>query len=411
MKDFAPPLAKGEATIIDSTNRVNNVSSSVNAVSSSFTTVDPGRERAQRNKFESVFGQDKDTNGNSTYKMFTPVNVAGSSYENLGKRSSSFKLQRVFLVDLPKGKRAIGTKWVYKYKKDERGIVVRNKARLVGQGYTQEKGIDVKSVFLYGTIEEEVYVCQPPGFEDPQFPDKVYKVEKALYGLHQAPRAWYETLSTYLLENGFRREIIVKTLFIKKERDDAQEILDEFYGGAHFLLRIASTIEGEWNLYQPRPDEEAEDVDVYLYRSMIGSLMYLTASRPDIMFVVCTCGFTNLTWKLFSDVIMLDASLQEIPQQKVLWIQNQMLDYGFNFMFTKIYIDNESTICIVKNLVFYSKINHIEMRNHFIRDSYEKKLIQVIKIHTNQNVADLLTKAFDISRFNFLVASIGLLNL
>ncbi|GJX50510.1 putative reverse transcriptase, RNA-dependent DNA polymerase [Tanacetum coccineum] len=133
-----------------------------------------------------------------------------------------FKLQQVWtLVDLPHGKRAIGTKWVYRNKKDERGIVIRNKARLVAQGYTQEEGIDydevfapvarieairlflayasfkdfvvyqmdVKSAFLYGKIEEEVYVCQPPGFEDPEFPDRVYKVEKALYGLHQAPRA------------------------------------------------------------------------------------------------------------------------------------------------------------------------------------------------------------------------------
>ncbi|GJT02845.1 putative ribonuclease H-like domain-containing protein [Tanacetum coccineum] len=135
-----------------------------------------------------------------------------------------FKLQEVWtLVDLPNGKRAIGTKWVFRNKKDERGIVIRNKARLVAQGYTQEEGIDydevfapvarieairlflayasfkdfvvyqmdVKSAFLYGKIEEEVYVCQPPGFEDPDFPDRVYKVEKALYGLHQAPRAWY----------------------------------------------------------------------------------------------------------------------------------------------------------------------------------------------------------------------------
>ncbi|GKD93713.1 putative ribonuclease H-like domain-containing protein, partial [Tanacetum coccineum] len=164
-----------------------------------------------------------------------------------------FKLQKVWtLVDLPKGKRAIGTKWVYRNKKDERGIVVRNKARLVAQGYTQEEGIDydevfapvarieairlflayasfmgfivyqmdVKSAFLYGTIEEEVYVCQPPGFEDPQFPNKVYKVEKALYSLHEAPSAWYETLSTYLLKNGFRRGTIDKTLFIQKDRCD-----------------------------------------------------------------------------------------------------------------------------------------------------------------------------------------------
>ncbi|GJZ48608.1 putative ribonuclease H-like domain-containing protein [Tanacetum coccineum] len=98
------------------------------------------------------------------------------------------------LVDLPYGKRAIRKKWVYGNKKDERGIVLRNKARLVVQSYTQEEGIyydkmDVKSAFSYGKIEKEVYVCQPPGFEDPEFPDRVYKVEKALYGLHQAPRA------------------------------------------------------------------------------------------------------------------------------------------------------------------------------------------------------------------------------
>ncbi|GJV14411.1 hypothetical protein Tco_1359734 [Tanacetum coccineum] len=82
---------------------------------------------------------------------------------------------------------------------------------------------------------------------------------------------------------------------------------------------------------------------------------------------------------------------------QVLWIQNQMLDYGYNFMNTKIFIDNESTICIVKNPVFHSKTKHIEIRHHFIRDSYEKRLIQVIKIHTDHNVVDLLTKALDVS--------------
>ncbi|GKC31830.1 putative ribonuclease H-like domain-containing protein, partial [Tanacetum coccineum] len=128
---------------------------------------------------------------------------------------------------LPNGKRAIGTKWVFKNKKDERGIVIKNKARLVAQGYTQEEWIDydevfmdVKSAFLYGKIKEEVYVCQPPGFEDPNFPDIVYKVEKALYGLHQAPKAWYETLSTYLLDNRFQRGKIDKTLFIKRDKSD-----------------------------------------------------------------------------------------------------------------------------------------------------------------------------------------------
>nr|GEY84313.1 putative ribonuclease H-like domain-containing protein [Tanacetum cinerariifolium] len=80
--------------------------------------------------------------------------------------------------------------------------------------------MDVKSAFLYGTIKEEVYVCQPPGFEDPDYPDKVYKVVKALYGLHQAPRALYETLANYLLKNGFQRGNIDQTLFIKKQKGD-----------------------------------------------------------------------------------------------------------------------------------------------------------------------------------------------
>nr|GEX99935.1 hypothetical protein [Tanacetum cinerariifolium] len=179
-----------------------------------------------------------------------------------------FKMQKVWiLVDLPHGKRAIATKWVFRNKKDERGIVIRNKARLVIQGYTQEEGIDyeevfaqvatieairlfldyasfmgfmvyqigVKSALLYVTIKEEVYVCQPPGFEDPNHPDKVYKVVKELYGLHQALKAWYETLATYLLENGFQRGKIDQTLFIKRQKGDIllfQIYVDDIIFGA-----------------------------------------------------------------------------------------------------------------------------------------------------------------------------------
>nr|GEU87287.1 hypothetical protein [Tanacetum cinerariifolium] len=106
-----------------------------------------------------------------------------SAVQTRGTGKKSFKAYALVwrLVDLPYGKKAIGTKWVYRNKKDERGIVVRNKARLVAQGYRQEEGIDydemdVKSAFLYGTIKDEVYVSQPLGFIDPQFPNKVYKV-------------------------------------------------------------------------------------------------------------------------------------------------------------------------------------------------------------------------------------------
>ncbi|GKG18773.1 hypothetical protein Tco_0373071, partial [Tanacetum coccineum] len=88
-----------------------------------------------------------------------------------------------------------------------------------------------------------------------------------------------------------------------------------------------------------------------------------------------------------------------------------MLDYGYNFMQTEIHVDNESAICVIKNPIYHSKTNHIKIRHHFIRDSYEKRLIEMVKIHTDHNVAYLLTKAFDVSIFNFLVASIGMLNL
>ncbi|GJT99778.1 putative ribonuclease H-like domain-containing protein [Tanacetum coccineum] len=414
-----------------------------------------------------------------------------------------FKLLKVWtLIDLPRDKWAIGTKWAFRNKKDERGIVVKNKARLVAQGHTQEKGIDydevfapvarieairlflayaffkdfivyqmdVNSAFLYGKIEEEVYVCQSPSFEDPHFPYKVYKVEKALYGLHKAPRAWYETLSTYLLDNGFHRGQIDKTLFIKRHKDDillvhvqqksdgifisqdkyVAEILKKFDFAS---VKTASTpMETNKALIK---DEEVEDVDVHLYRSMIGSLMYLTASRPDIMFVVCACArfqvtpktshfnamkrifrylkgqpklglwypkyspfdleaFSNsdyarasldrkstiggcqflgkrlISWQCKKQTIVANSTTEAKYVAaanccgQMLWIQNQMLEYGFNFMNTKIYIDNESTIYIVKNPVFHSKTKHIEIRHHFIRDSYKKKLIQVIKIHTDQ---------------------------
>nr|GEW33581.1 hypothetical protein [Tanacetum cinerariifolium] len=193
-------------------------------------------------------------------------------------------------------------KKVFRNKKDKREIMIRNKARLVAQGHTKEEGIDydevfslvarikairiflayalfkdfvlyqmnVKSDFLYENIEEEVYVCQLLGFEDPDFPDRVYKVEKALYGLHQAPKAWYEILSTYLLDNSFQRGKIDKTLFIKRYKGDillVQEYVDDI---------IFSLIGKELcNAFE---------------RSMIGSLIYLTSSRPDIMFAVYACA-------------------------------------------------------------------------------------------------------------------------
>nr|GEX08056.1 putative reverse transcriptase domain-containing protein [Tanacetum cinerariifolium] len=188
-----------------------------------------------------------------------------------------FKMHKVWvIVDLPHRKRSIA--------RIEAIRLVLAYASFMGFMVYQ---MDVKSAFIYGTIEEEVYVCQPLGFEDPNHPDKVYKVIKALYGLHQAPRAWYETLANYLLENGFQIGKIDQTLFIKKQKGDillVQIYVDDIIFGAtnKDLRKSANTpIDTEKHLLK---DPDGEDVDVHTNRSMIGSLMYLTSSRPDIMF-------------------------------------------------------------------------------------------------------------------------------
>nr|GEV32720.1 putative reverse transcriptase, RNA-dependent DNA polymerase [Tanacetum cinerariifolium] len=142
--------------------------------------------------------------------------------------------------------------------------------------------MDVKSSFIYGTIEEEVYVYQPPGFKDPDYPDKVYNVVKTLYGLYQTPRAWYETLANYLMDNGFQRGKIDHTLFIKKKF------------GLTDGKSASTPIDTEKPLLK---DPDGKDVDVHIYRSMIGSLMYLTLSRPDIMLAVCACACFQVTPK------------------------------------------------------------------------------------------------------------------
>ncbi|GJR68989.1 putative ribonuclease H-like domain-containing protein [Tanacetum coccineum] len=335
---------------------------------------------------------------------------------------------------------------------------------------------------------------------------------------------------TFLEKHGYKRGTIDKTLFIKRDKKDiilVQVYVDDIIFGstnkswydefeALMKSRFQMSSMGELTFFlglqvnqhkggifisqdkyvaeilkkfdlvnvkaaitpMETKDEEAFDVYVHLYRSMIGSLMYLTASRPDIMYAVCVCSRFQVTPKTshlnavkrifkylkgkpnlglwypresplhleaFSDsdyggsnldrksttggcqflgqrLISWQCKKQTIVATstteaeyvaaanccgQVLWVQNQLLDYGFNFMNTKIHIDNESTICIVKNPVYHSKTKHIEIRHHFIRDCYEKKLISVEKIHTDLNVADLLTKPFDGPRFNYLVVSIG----
>lgn len=280
----------------------------------------------------------------------------------------------------------IGTKWIFRNKQDEAEVVIRNKARLVAQGFTQIEGLDfgetfapvarlesirillafatnlnfklyqmdVKSAFLNGPINELVYVEQPPGFKDPKYPNHVYKLHKALYGLKQAPRAWYECLRNFLVKNGFEIGKADSTLFTKRHDNDifvCQIYVDDIIFGStnksfseefsrmmtkrfemsmmgelkFFLgLQIKQLKEGTFicqtkylkdmlkkfgmknakPIHTPMPsnghldlNEQGKDVDQKVYRSIIGSLLYLCASRPDIMLSVCMCARFQATPK------------------------------------------------------------------------------------------------------------------
>ncbi|GJR44596.1 putative ribonuclease H-like domain-containing protein [Tanacetum coccineum] len=329
---------------------VNTSSPDVNTGSSKLNIVDPSVNTA------SSYDQD------SPKDMFT-----------MGASHTLEATHVEFFSDEDEPERAIGTKWVFRNKKDEKGIVIRNKARLVAQGHRQEEGIDYEEVF--------------------------------------APVARIEDLCT-----GFEK--LMKDKF-----------------------QMSSM--GELTFFLGLPVQQKEDG------------IFIT-SRPDIMFAVCACAKFQVTPKIshllavkrifrylkgkptlglwyskdspFELVAYTDSEYAGATQDRksttggseyvtaasccgqVLWIQNQLLDYGYNFMNTVINIDNNSTIYIIEKLVQHSKIKHIEIRNHFIRDYNAKRLIQMVKIHTDYNVADLLTKGFDARRFQYLVSCIGMLN-
>nr|GEW42655.1 putative ribonuclease H-like domain-containing protein [Tanacetum cinerariifolium] len=311
---------------LGSTKDVNTIRPSINTASSNINIASPTVNTAKQS--DDFFGDDNDmrsldevevdiSNISTIYPVLTTLNT---------RIHKDHSLDNV-IGDIDK--RAIGTKWVFSNKKDKRVIVIRNKDKLVAQGCTQEEGIDydevfapvvgieaiilfltyvsfmgfliyqmdVKSANLYERIKEEVYVCQPLGFGDPDYPDKVYKVEKALYGLYQALSAWYETLSKYLLGNGFNRGKIDQTLFIKRQKGDILLVQVR----THLLLRVENVKTTSTLMDKKKAllkDSDGDDVDVHLYRSMIGSLMYLTSSRPDIMFAVYTCAKFQVTPKV-----------------------------------------------------------------------------------------------------------------
>ncbi|WVZ58560.1 hypothetical protein U9M48_008821 [Paspalum notatum var. saurae] len=450
--------------------------------------------------------------------------------------------------------RPIGTKWVFKNKQGEDGMVVRNKARLkegidyeetfapvarleairILLAFAASKGfklqqMDVKSAFLNGFIEEEVYVRLLLGFESARFSDRAYKLRKSLYGLKQAPRAWYARLKSFLLKSGFMMGSVDKTLFLLSRGGDTlivQIYVDDiiFGGSSHALvssfaeqmsrefemslmgelqfflgLQIKQGLEGifvhqakytrdilkKFNMGDSKPmttpmstntaldaDEDGEAVDQKEFRGMISSLLYLTATRPDIQFaasprtshrqaVKCIFRYLKFTTELglwyssdsslslrgFSDADhagcridrkstsgtcqLLGTSLVSWSSRKqasealstteaeyvaaasccsqLLWMKATLSDFGLRFGRIPLLVDSTSAISVAKNPVLHSRTKHIDVRFHFLRDHYEKGDIDLIHVVSANQLADIFTKPLEFDAFTRLRGELGVL--
>ncbi|GJU37074.1 retrovirus-related pol polyprotein from transposon TNT 1-94 [Tanacetum coccineum] len=394
----------------------------------------------------------------------------------------------------------IGLKWIYKVKLDEHGDVLKNKALM-----------DVKTAFLNGDLQEEVFVSQPEGFEDPDYPTHVYRLKKALYGLKQAPRAWYDTLSKFLMANKFYKGVVDPTLFTRKSGkhillvqiyvDDiifastdhnacnifSKEMSSKFQmsmmGQMTFFLglQISQSPGGIFinqakyalktlkkygmDLTDPvdtpmvdrlKLDEDLLGilVDQTRFRGMVGLLMYLTTSRPDLVFDVCMCaryqakptkkhleaikrifqylkGTINMgLWYPKDNAMSLTAyadadhagcqdSRRSTSRKakyiamsgccsQILWMRSQLKDYGFIFNKIPLYCDNKSAIALSCNNVQHSRSKHIDIRYHFIREQVENRVVELYFVETNYQLADILTKALPRGHFEFLLLRLGM---
>ncbi|GKC99417.1 retrovirus-related pol polyprotein from transposon TNT 1-94 [Tanacetum coccineum] len=363
------------------------------------------------------------------------------------------RLQVWELVPRPEGKNVIALKWIWKNKCDAENIVVRNKSHLVAKGYKQEEGIDfeesfapvarleavlmliafaahknitifqmdVKTAFLNGPLKEEVYVSQPEGFIDSEFPNHVYKLKKALYGLKQAPRACQSQYAIELLKkHGLDECVSMSTPMAIESLDD---------------------------------DLQGTPTDQTTYHRMIGGLMYLIASRPDIAFATFVCaryqarptdsgfeliaysdadhagckddckstsgGLQFLGGKLVSwsskkqDCTAMSTAEAEYVSlsaccAQVIWMRTQLLDYGFKYNRIPMYCDSKSAIAISCNPVQHSKTKHIDIRYHFIKEHVERGIVEIYFVGTEYQLADLFTKALPKERFEYLVHRIGM---
>ncbi|GJV14420.1 retrovirus-related pol polyprotein from transposon TNT 1-94 [Tanacetum coccineum] len=263
--------------------------------------------------------------------------------------------------------------------------------------------MDVKMAFLNDKLKEEVYVSQLEGFVDQDNPLHVYKLKKALYGLKQAPRAWYDMLSSFLISQHFSKD----TPMVEKNK------LDE--------------------------DLQGTPVDATLYRGVIGSLMYLTYSRPDLTYAVGLCAWyqakptekhLNAVKRIFrclKGTINMGLCWSSKKQKstaissteagyialsgccaQILWMRSQLTDYGFQFNKIHLYCDNKSVIALCCNNFQHSRAKHIDVRYHFIKEQVENGIVELYFVQTEYQLADIFTKPLSRERFNFLIEKLGM---
>ncbi|GJR22964.1 retrovirus-related pol polyprotein from transposon TNT 1-94 [Tanacetum coccineum] len=276
------------------------------------------------------------------------------------------------LIDKPFGKTVINLKWLWKNKKYEDNTVIRNKARLVAKGYCQEED-GRKTAFLNGLLKEEVYVSQPYGFVNPDHPKKVYRLRKALYGLKQAPRAWYDELSTFLISKGFSKDILKK-----HEMDKYDSIGTPMATSPKLDTDMSGTL-----------------VDKTRYQSMIGSLMYLTANRPDLVQAVCYCTRYQARPS--------KKHLKEVKGYFGCLDTCKSTSGGIQFLGDKLVSRmSKKQDCTAMSTaeaeyvaLSSSSLPH-QAHNvcyHFIKEHFEKGIVELYFVRTEYQLADMFTKA------------------
>ncbi|GJX96578.1 retrovirus-related pol polyprotein from transposon TNT 1-94 [Tanacetum coccineum] len=374
-----------------------------------------------------------------------PLNESPNE-DSTPQRSSSNELvacpDNVFLIKL---------KWIYKVKIDKSSRVLKNKARLVAQGFRQEEGIDFEESFApIARIEDNL--------------SHVYKLKKAIYGLKQASRAWYDMPSSFIISQQFSEGAVNPTLFTRHAGNNillVQIYVDDIIfasnntsmcneftnqmtnkfkmsmmGKMSFFLglqisqsprgifinqsKYASEIVKKYGLhttdYVDTPmienkkldkDLQGKPVDAILYRGMIGSLMYLTPSRPDLNYVHGRAKKqkTIAILSIEAEYIALSGCCSQI-----LWMYavHKTTYYGFKFNKIPLYCDNKSVIALCCNNVQHSRAKHIDIRYHFIKDQVENGIVELYFVRIEYQLADLFTKPLPRERFNFLIDKLGM---